>query len=54
MILLGILCLVIGWVVGIGVLVTVGEILLVVGLILLALGHFGGPDRTVGGRRYWF
>jgi hypothetical protein len=33
------------------VLFTIGIIVLIVGLVLLTLGHFHGP---VGGRRYWY
>jgi len=51
MVLLGLVLLVIGYLVGIGVLVTIGWIVLVVGLILLLLG---GLNYPVAGRRYWF
>jgi hypothetical protein len=54
MIVFGIVLLLIGWLTGLGILYTLGEILLVIGLILLLLGHFGGPDRTYAGRRYWY
>lgn len=51
MIALGLICLILGLVFGIGVLWTIGVILLVVGLILALLGTM---DRAVGGRRhYW-
>lgn len=51
MIVLGLICLILGLVLGIGVLWTIGIILLVVGLILAVLGTM---DRAVGGRRhYW-
>jgi hypothetical protein len=51
MIILGLILLVIGIVAGIGILWTIGVILLVVGLILALLGAIG---RGVGGRRhYW-
>jgi len=50
-IVLGLICLILGLVLGIGVLWTIGIILLVVGLILAVLGTM---DRAVGGRRhYW-
>jgi uncharacterized protein DUF6131 len=51
MIVLGVICLILGLVLGIGILWTIGVILLVVGLILALLGTM---DRAVGGRRhYW-
>jgi hypothetical protein len=43
--------LVIGYLIGLGVLVTIGWILLAIGLILLLVGAIGQP---IGGRRYWF
>jgi len=48
---LGLILLVIGYIVGIGIMVTLGWIFLAVGLVLLLLGSVGHP---VGGRRYWF
>ena len=51
MIVLGLICLILGLVLGIGILWTIGIILLVVGLILEVLGTVG---HAVGGRRhYW-
>lgn len=50
MIILGLLLLLVGYLVGIGPLVTIGWIVLAVGLILLILGFAGRP---VGGR-YWY
>jgi hypothetical protein len=50
-IVLGLALLVVGYLIGIGVLVTLGYILLAIGLILLVLGAVGHP---VGGRPYWF
>lgn len=51
MIVLGALLLILGWVLGISILYTVGIILLIVGVVLFALGASG---RAVGGRRhYW-
>jgi hypothetical protein len=51
MIVLGLICLILGLVLGIGILWTIGIILLVVGLILELLGAVG---HAVGGRRhYW-
>ncbi len=51
MIILGIVLLVVGYLLGIPILWTIGIILVVVGAILLLLGSAG---RAVGGRRhYW-
>ncbi|WP_369142575.1 DUF6131 family protein [Streptomyces sp. R44] len=51
MIVLGIICLVIGFVAGISILWTIGIILVVIGAILWVLGAVG---HAVGGRRhYW-
>lgn len=50
MIVLGILLLVLGYALGIGILATVGWILVVVGLCLLLLGGLGHP---VGGRTWY-
>jgi hypothetical protein len=50
-IILGLILLVVGYLIGIGVLVTLGWILVAIGLILLILGTVGHP---VGGRPYWF
>jgi hypothetical protein len=49
--LLGIICLVIGYLLGISILYTVGTILLVVGLVLFLLGMAGHP---MGGRNHWW
>ena len=51
MIVLGVVLLLIGILVGIPILTTIGTILLVVGAILFILGSVGRP---VGGRRYWY
>ncbi|UQX89316.1 DUF6131 family protein [Jatrophihabitans telluris] len=51
MIVLGLILLIIGFVAKIAILWTIGIIVLVVGLILLALGMAG---REIGGRRHWF
>lgn len=51
MIVLGIILLVIGYLVPIPILSTLGSILVVVGLILLLLGAVGRP---IGGRQYWY
>lgn len=51
MIILGIVLIVVGFLVPIPILTTIGVILLVVGVILAILG---GVGRSVGGRRhYW-
>jgi hypothetical protein len=51
MILLGLLLLVLGLVLGIGILYTIGIVLILVGALLWVLGSM---DRAVGGRRhYW-
>jgi hypothetical protein len=51
MLVVGIICLVIGWLLGIGILYTVGWILVAVGLILLLLGVLG---HSVGPYRYYW
>jgi hypothetical protein len=51
MIVLGLILLILGWILGIGILVTIGIILLVIGVVFLVLGQMG---RAVGGRKYWF
>ena len=51
MIVLGIILLILGWILGIGILSTIGIVLLIVGVILFAIGAAG---QTVAGRRYWF
>ncbi|MEV6066863.1 hypothetical protein AB0L82_09970 [Nocardia sp. NPDC052001] len=51
MIVLGLVLLVIGWLVGIPLLTTLGIIVLVAGLVLWALGSVGRP---VGGRRWYY
>lgn len=51
MIVLGVVLLVLGWVLGLSILYTIGAILLVIGVVLFILGAVGRP---VGGRRYWF
>ncbi len=51
MIILGILLLILGFVLKIAILWTIGIIVLIVGLVLMLLGATG---RAVGGRRhYW-
>lgn len=51
MIVLGLVLLIAGWLLGIGLLTTVGIIVLVAGVILWALGSVGRP---VGGRRWYY
>ncbi|HEY3883158.1 MAG TPA: DUF6131 family protein [Trebonia sp.] len=51
MIILGIVLLIIGFVVKIAILWTIGIVVLVIGLILALLGATG---RAVGGRRHYF
>jgi Family of unknown function (DUF6131) len=51
MIILGVILLLIGIFAHIGILTTIGVILLVIGAILFILGSVGRP---VGGRRYWY
>lgn len=50
MLILGIICLVVGYFLGIGVLETIGWILVVVGAILLVMS---GVGRPIGGR-HWY
>jgi hypothetical protein len=51
MILLGLILLVLGLVLGIGILYTIGIVLIIIGAVLWVLGSM---DRAVGGRRhYW-
>jgi hypothetical protein len=51
MIVLGIVLLILGLLFGIGILTTIGIILVVLGAILWVLGSTG---RSVAGRRYWY
>jgi hypothetical protein len=51
MIVLGIILLVLGYLLPIPILATIGWILLVVGALLFILGAVGHP---VGGRQYWY
>jgi hypothetical protein len=51
MIVLGVICLILGLIFGLGILWTIGIILIVVGIILALLGM---ADRAIGPRRhYW-
>lgn len=51
MVILGLILLLLGYLLGISILYTLGIILLVVGLVLLLVGYAGHP---VGGRSHWF
>jgi hypothetical protein len=51
LIILGVLLTLLGYILLIPILETVGIILLVIGVALLLLGSTGSP---VGGRRYWW
>lgn len=51
MIILGVILLVVGYLLSIPILTTLGIILAVVGVILLLLGSVG---RAVGGRRHYY
>ena len=50
MIILGIVLLIIGFVAGLGILWTLGAVLLVAGIVFEALGSTG---RAIGGRRHY-
>jgi hypothetical protein len=50
-IVLGVILLVLGFIIGIPVLYTLGIVCLVVGVILAVLG---GTGRRVGGRAHWY
>jgi hypothetical protein len=51
MIVLGIILIVVGYLVPLPILITIGGILVLVGVILFILGAVGRP---VGGRKVWF
>ncbi len=51
MIILGVVLLVLGLIFNIGILTTIGIILIVVGALLYLLGSMGRP---LGGRRHWW
>ena len=51
MLILGLILLLLGFLLGVPILWTLGIILLVVGAVLFLLGSAGRP---VGGRRHWF
>lgn len=51
MLILGVILALLGWILGISVLLYIGVILAVVGAVFWILGSTGRP---VGGRRYWY
>jgi hypothetical protein len=51
MIVIGLILLILGWLLGISILWTVGLIVLIIGIVFLVLGQMG---RAVGGRKYWY
>jgi hypothetical protein len=51
MVVIGLILLILGWLLGISILWTVGLIVLVIGIVFLVLGQTG---RAVGGRKYWY
>jgi len=51
MIILGLVLLIAGWLLNIGILTTIGWIVLAIGVILLILGAL---NRPLAGRRYWY
>ena len=51
MIILGLILLVIGFIVHLPILWTIGVVLIVIGAILALLG---ATDRAVGGRKHWY
>jgi uncharacterized protein DUF6131 len=51
MIIGGLALIVLGWLLGIGILVTLGTIVLVIGVVLLLIGAIGHP---LGGRRHYY
>jgi hypothetical protein len=51
MIILGVVLLIIGFIAKVGIIWTIGIILIVIGAILAVLGVAG---REIGGRRHWY
>ncbi|TCM49424.1 hypothetical protein EV648_103699 [Kribbella sp. VKM Ac-2568] len=51
MLILGLILLLLGFLLGVPVLWTIGIVLLIIGAVLFLLGSTG---RAVGGRRHWF
>ena len=52
MLILGLLLILVGSLAGIGVLTVIGEILAVIGLVLILVGYAHGP--VFGDRRFWW
>jgi hypothetical protein len=52
MIILGVVLLIVGYIVHIPILITIGWILAGIGLVLLLISAIG--HREIGGRRYWY
>jgi hypothetical protein len=50
-IILGLILLVLGFLLGVGILWTIGIVLIVIGLVLWLLGSM---ERGIGGRRHYF
>lgn len=51
MIVLGVVLILLGWLLPLPILFTIGVILVVIGVILMILGSTG---HVFGGRRYWY
>lgn len=51
MIVIGLILLILGWILGISILWTIGIIVLIIGIVFFVLGQMG---RAVGGRKYWY
>ena len=51
MLIIGLVLMLIGFLLAIPILWTIGIVLAIVGLVLLLLGRSG---RTIGGRHYWY
>ena len=51
MIVLGLILLILGWLLGISILWTIGIIVLIIGIVFLVLGQMG---LAIGGRKYWY
>jgi Family of unknown function (DUF6131) len=51
MIVLGLILLILGWILGISILWTIGLVVLIIGIVFFVLGQTG---RAVGGRKYWY
>ena len=52
MITLGVILIILGWILGIWLLYTIGAILLIIGVVLLVMGTI--VHRPVGGRAHYF